>query len=91
VAVQLLSEIGYNAELYVKYFETPLIEQCAADAVADARLRLQTLSVTEYLAYVHYPCSLLLQGDKSSNVSCLSQICTVGGLIVPSLCLVGFL
>ena len=53
LAVQLLSEIGYNAELYVKYFEPPLIEQCAAEAVADARLRLQTLSVTKYLAYVH--------------------------------------
>jgi hypothetical protein len=45
---QLLSEIGYNNELYVKYFETPLIERCAADA----RLRLQTSSVTNYLAYV---------------------------------------
>lgn len=44
----LLSEIGYNNELFVKYFETPLIERCAADA----RLRLQTSSVTNYLAYV---------------------------------------
>ncbi|ELR19099.1 cullin family protein [Acanthamoeba castellanii str. Neff] len=43
----LLSEIGYNNELFVKYFETPLIERCAADA----RLRLQTSSVTNYLAY----------------------------------------
>ncbi len=72
LAVQLLSEIGYNSELYVKYFEAPLIEQCAADAVTDTRLRLQTLSVTKYLAYVHYPCSLPLQGDKS--VTCPNSV-----------------
>jgi hypothetical protein len=49
---QLLADIGYDADTYVRYFEAPLLAKCAEDANTDANNRIQASSLGAYLAYV---------------------------------------